>query len=107
MRNLSIVCYGMALAVLLLLQGCGGGSGNGKSESSASSSTASVSSVASSASSSSSSSASMSAAEIHLGAGNLPPDSGIAAASALGAEDFSPENTQASAELEEDNFSPL
>lgn len=114
MRALQSAGCGLALMGILLLQGCGGGSG--KDTSAASSSVASSfssfssSSVASVSSVSSSSAVSVSAAEAHLGADNLPPDSGVLAARTLAAEDLSPElspATSAASRLGAEALPPL
>ncbi len=68
-----------------LIAGCGSGKSAGSSNSATSGS--------SSSSSSSSSSGAISAAQTYLGSNNVPPDSGIAAAAVLDAEDFAPDAT--------------
>lgn len=85
------------LVSLLALSGCGGGGG------SSSNNGGSVSSVASSASSATTSSAN--AAEVALGASNLPPDSGVAGAGVLADDELSPENK--SVALAADEITPL
>lgn len=111
MNPLRIAGFSLTLTGVLLLQGCGGGGRNSGSNGGASSvSSSSSSSFASSSnslvSSSSSSTSSVSVAEAQLGAENLSPDSGIAAANTLAVEDFSPENTQATTTLAAGDLSP-
>lgn len=90
------------LASLLALSGCGGGGGGSSNNGGGT-----ASSIASSASSatSSSSSSSANAAEVALGASNLPPDSGIAGANQLADDELSPENK--SVALATDEIAPL
>lgn len=88
------------LASLLALSGCGGGGGGSSNNGGG------VSSVASSASSQSSlASSSANAAEVALGAANLPPDSGVAGAGVLADDELSPENK--SVALAADEIAPL
>ena len=106
MNRLKIAGFSLTLTGALLLQGCGGGGGSGSNGIASSVSTSVSSSLSSVASSSSSSKPVASAAEAQLGIENLSPDSGIAAANTLAAEDFSPENTQASTVLAAGDLSP-
>lgn len=102
MRTLQLVF----LASVLALSGCGGGGGGSSNNGGGT-----VSSVASSASSTTSSSlasssaSSVNAAEVALGASNLPPDSGIAGANQLADDELSPENK--SVALATDEIAPL
>ncbi len=80
------------LASLLALSGCGGGGGGSSNNGGGVSSVASSASSATSSSFASSSASSVNAAEVALGAGNLPPDSGVAGASQLADDELSPEN---------------
>ncbi len=88
------------LVSVLVLTGCGG-SGGGASDNSggASSGASSVSSQSSAASSSAN------AAEVALGASNLPPDSGVANAGVLSDDELSPENKTVA--LAADEIAPL
>ena len=89
---------GWALTSLLLLQGCGGGGSHSRS-SGVNSSSSSASSSSSSTSSTSSSGGVVSAAETHLGAELVSPDSDLASRFALQTSDLSPENSQDSMAL--------
>lgn len=89
MRTLKTAGYALTMTGLLLMGGCGGGGSKGVPASSTPPTTPTT-----------------SAAETHLGAANLSPDSGIAAASALASENFSPEDTRNAASIGSENMAP-
>lgn len=90
MRSSKIGWCGLAMTGLLLAGGCGGGGSKGAPAASPTTPTTPT----------------TNAAETQLGAASLSPDSGIAAATALTAEDFSPEDTRNQATLGSENLAP-
>lgn len=76
--------FGLLIAVVMTSSGCGGGGGGGGSKTVTPTTPTTG----------------TNAAEMQLGADNLPPDSGVAAAASLANEDFSPEDARNTNTLE-------
>lgn len=89
MKTLKRYAFGVLMTAALLSGGCGGGGGGGNK---AVTPTTPV--------------TGNSAAETQLGAANLPPDSGVTAASTLTSEDFSPDDSRSTATLSPVDMAP-